>query len=59
MVNKICDPESAKFNSEATSWGCNQEKTALKLYEVGFRINPEYPFLGATIDEELFQTVPV
>lgn len=64
VVNKICDPESAKFSSDATNWGCNQEKNARKLYEInmrtshddfiitdaGFRISPQYPFIGASPD---------
>lgn len=64
LVNKICDPESAKFTSEATNWGCNQEKNAKKLYEMnmrtthadfvitdaGFRTSPQYPFIGASPD---------
>lgn len=32
LIKKICYPESYKFSSAATSWGCEHEKHALENY---------------------------
>ncbi len=32
LVAAICYPERAKFNSKATSWGCDHEKIAREVY---------------------------
>ena len=64
LVTRICGPDSCKFSSNATNWGCSHEAQARDLYlkysqsahpsvtlkGAGFRINPTYPFLGATSD---------
>lgn len=64
LIKAICYPESAKFTSVATTWGCTHEKDGLDIYkdslgmlhdnfiveEAGFTINPQYPVLGASPD---------
>ena len=64
LIRRICYPESFKFKTQATSWGLEHEKTALKEYcaktqrshscftlsESGLVVNPLYPHLGATPD---------
>jgi len=64
FIKSVCYPESYKFTSKATTWGCNHEKLArdmfidvhkkshenVKVHETGFFINPSVPFLGASPD---------
>ena len=59
----ICHPETTKFKTAATGWGCDHEVEARSKYntmsrvhkdfqvtDCGFRINPDYPYLGASPD---------
>ncbi len=32
LIKTICYPESNKFKSKATEWGCEHERTALQKY---------------------------
>lgn len=64
FIKSVCYPESYKFSSNVTDWGCQHEKFArdiftdklrkehenLKVEEVGFFINPNVPFIGASPD---------
>jgi hypothetical protein len=64
LITTVCYPESYTFSSSATVWGCQHEKHArdifvdklkdkhenVKLDEVGFFINPNVPFIGASPD---------
>lgn len=64
LIKQICYPESYRFHSKQTAWGCDHEKLARRRYEEkmkslhqdfkvndnGFIINPQWPFLGATPD---------
>jgi hypothetical protein len=64
LIRAICNPESTKFSSAATAWGCAHEREARELYKetmesmhnnliiepAGFTINPEYPLFGASAD---------
>lgn len=64
LIKQISYPESTKFSTEATKWGIDHEKTALKAYlsvasgnhqnfevnDSGLVINPAYPHLGASPD---------
>ena len=71
LIRAICHPESVKFRSAATTWGCTHEKTALEDYkaaaihthdslvisESGLVVNPDYPEIGASPDA--FLAVPI
>ena len=64
LIKSVCYPESYRFTSKATTWGCNHEKFArdmfidvhkeshenVKVHDTGFFINPSVPFLGASPD---------
>ena len=64
LIKSVCYPESYKFTSIATTWGCSHEKYAcdmfieehkkshenVKMHNTGFFINPSVPFLGASPD---------
>ena len=64
LIKSVCYPESHKFFSKATQWGCKHEKEALghyeeyacvkhtdlKLEDSGLIIHPDYPHLGASPD---------
>ena len=64
LIKCICYPESYRFSSKATEWGCEHEKIAREAYfqkvakshlnltitEKGLVIHPEYPHLGASPD---------
>lgn len=64
LIKSVCYPESYKFTSEATAWGCSHEKLACDVFidahkashdnveqtKTGFFINPNVPFLGASPD---------
>ena len=64
LIKNICYPESCRFTSKATQWGCEHEKTAIKAYNnqqktlhfgfslscSGFVIDPSYPHRGASPD---------
>ena len=64
LIKGICYPESTKFSTEATRWGCDHEKAAIHQFEEqmkpfhdemtvqasGLMINTKYPHLGATPD---------
>ncbi|CAC5418196.1 unnamed protein product [Mytilus coruscus] len=64
FIKSVCYPESYKFSSNVTDWWCQHEKFAkdiftdklrkehenLKVEEVGFFINPNVPFIGASPD---------
>uniref|UniRef100_A0A8C5ELC2 YqaJ viral recombinase domain-containing protein n=1 Tax=Gouania willdenowi TaxID=441366 RepID=A0A8C5ELC2_GOUWI len=68
FIKSVCYPESYKFTSKATTWGCNHEKFAcdmfidvhkkchenVKVRDTGFFINPSVPFLGASPDGLVF-----
>ena len=57
LIKSICYPESSKFSTEATRWGCDHEKAAVNQFvehmkpfhedltveESGLIINPKYP----------------
>ena len=32
LIQEMCYPESYKFKSQATKWGCDHESIALKIY---------------------------
>ena len=63
-IKSICYPESYRFSTEATKWGCQHEKLALDAYRVMkenqrlnfhmvdcvFFISSDYPFIGASPD---------
>ena len=34
LIKRICYPESYRFSTEATNWGCQHEKFALDAYRV-------------------------
>ena len=64
LIKTIVYPESYKFTSKATSWGCRHEKTARNFYskkmmenhpmfnvrDSGLTLNPKWPYLGASPD---------
>ena len=64
LIKVICYPDCHRFQTQATRWGCDHEKTARESYlrraqdhhlnftvsESGLIINPKYPYLGATPD---------
>ncbi|XP_041349329.1 uncharacterized protein LOC121368656 [Gigantopelta aegis] len=64
LIKSVCYPESYKFSTKATQWGCQHEKYALDIFmdkmkplhenfrieDVGFFINPDVPFIGASPD---------
>ena len=64
LIKSICYPESYRFSSVATSWGCDHEKIAREMYETdlkdghknvviedsGLHISIKNPFLGASPD---------
>ncbi len=65
LITSICYPETTKFTSVGTTWGCEHEKTAVSKYieksverrhmnfhfsDCGFFISTSYPFIGASPD---------
>ena len=64
LIMAICHPETLRFSTSATKWGCQHEKTALEEYkqsnsdhhknlkvsDSGLFISIEYPFIGASPD---------
>ena len=63
LLKGICYPESYKFSTQATSWGCEHEKDAIEVYKAqmtshaglrisssGFFVSTEHHFLGASPD---------
>lgn len=64
LIKSVCYPQSYKFTSKATTWGCSHEKFAcdmftdehkkshenVKVHKTGLFINPCVPFLGASPD---------
>ena len=64
LFKSICYPESVRFSTKATKWGCEHEKTARDAYfssiaadhsdltvsDSGLVIHPQYPYLGASPD---------
>ena len=64
LIKSICYPESYKFSSDSTNWGCQREKTARDLYssgmadihenftvkDAGLHISTDHPFVGASPD---------
>ena len=64
LINRICYPESYKFSTEATRWGCEHEAVTREEYcnqvkrnhlnysimDSGLIIHPDYPYLGASPD---------
>ena len=64
LLKSICYPETHRFSTKATTWGCQHEKDALTAYKTemsashadlnvtlcGFFISTEHPFLGASPD---------
>ena len=64
LVKAVSYPESFKFTTKATSWGCKHEKFARDVYtktmtgkhndfavrDTGLVLNPEWPHIGASPD---------
>ena len=64
LIKAVCYPDRFRFTSKATDWGCSHEKLArdmfleqfrldhptAKIEDVGFFINPEVPYIGASPD---------
>ena len=64
LIRTVCYPESTRFKSKATEWGCTHEKEALTVYQsqeeahhLGFKvsscglmISTDYPHMGASPD---------
>ena len=64
LIMAICHPETLRFSTLATKWGCQHEKTALEKYKLtsidqhetfkvsdsGLFISVEHPFIGASPD---------
>lgn len=64
IIKDICYPANKTFLSKATEWGCEHELHARHVYTkimsdlhtsfdvkpVGFQINPNFPYLGASPD---------
>ena len=64
LIKSICYPESYRFSTCATNWGCDHEKTARQAYQEksiekhlnltisdrGLVIHKDYPHLGASPD---------
>lgn len=64
LIRAVCNPESTKFTSAATAWGCTHEKVARETYTealqtlhdnfvveaVGLTLNPDFPLFGASPD---------
>ena len=64
LIMSICHPETVKFKTSATAWGCEHESTARALYkdmlskvhqgfvvsECGLFISIEHPYIGASPD---------
>ena len=64
LVKTICYPQSFRFTSKQTAWGCKHEKAAYHQYamatrekhvdfdvkDCGLVINPKWPFIGASPD---------
>ena len=62
LIMSICHPEAFRFQTAATAWGCQHEKTAMEKYReqsmlshqnhkvsnCGFFISVEHPFIGAS-----------
>ena len=64
LIKGICYPESYRFSSKSTDWGCDHEKIARDLYESsmvdlhenfkisdsGLHLSVGHPFIGASPD---------
>ena len=64
LIKAICYPQSMRFSSAATAWGCDHERTALDKYKAkaekkhtglsfsnsGLVVDVKYPFIGASPD---------
>ena len=64
LIKTIVYPESYRFTSKATSWGCKMKKTARNFYskkmmqnhpmfnvrDSGLTLNTKWPYLGASPD---------
>lgn len=62
LIMSICHPETVRFKTAATSWGCEHEKSALQQYKqasvhnqlsvspAGLFISVEHPYVGASPD---------
>ncbi|XP_044169839.1 uncharacterized protein LOC114950648 [Acropora millepora] len=64
LIMGICHPEMARFNTEATKWGCQHEQVAKEAYaryqkgkhknfnmsDSGLFISTDHPYLGASPD---------
>ena len=64
FIKTVCYPDGFRFTSKATDWGCSHEKLArdmfleqfrldhptAKMEDVGFFINPEVVYIGASPD---------
>ena len=64
LIMCVCHPESFRFTTKATAWGCQHEKSAISEYvdqnchlhecltvkPAGFFISVQHPFLGASPD---------
>ena len=62
LIMSICHPDTVRFKTAATSWGCEHETSALEQYKkasghdqrsvspVGLFISVEHPYVGASPD---------
>jgi len=63
LIKSICYQEAFSFTSKQTEWGCKYEKHTeekyekatkpshnLQILENGLFINPQWPFIGASLD---------
>ncbi len=64
LIKSVCYPDVYKFTSQATKWGCDHEKLAIKMYEsiqkqkhtnfaiknTGLHISLSHPYIGASPD---------
>ena len=64
LIMGICHPEMARFNTEATKWGCQHEQVAKEAYasyqkgkhknfnmsDSGLFVSTDHPYLGASPD---------
>ena len=71
LLKTICYPQSYRFSTVATRWGCDHEKVARDHYyrgmaekhegftveESGFVINPTWPHIGGYANQDLCSVV--
>ena len=73
LIKGICYPDSVRFNTAATMWGCDHEKNALDAYQRlmetmhdGFKMetsrfvnSDKFPFIGVSQTPSRNATVAV